>query len=156
MGKPLKKASNDQNKVGVIPTVEVTVQEGTVAVATDNVPEEESMENEDGSVTAYDENGEAVGTVSTEDVEKIEQSVTEVVVESPVESVVVEKTSPSVVVQGRPDEKARPKENVKIRLRKDHSCSIGGEMYDFKAGKVYTVPKNVKKILNRAGFLSPL
>lgn len=155
MGKPLKKA-NDQNKVGATPTVEVTVQEGSVAVATDNIPEGEPMENEDGSVIAYDENGEVVGTVSAEDVEKAEQSVTEVVVESPDESAAVEKTSPSVVVQGKPDEKTRPKENVKIRLRKDHSCSIGGEMYDFKAGKVYTVPKNVKKILNRAGFLSPL
>ena len=46
--------------------------------------------------------------------------------------------------------------NVKIRMRVDHKCCIAMERYDLKAGKVYTVPENVKNILNKAGLLSPL
>lgn len=48
------------------------------------------------------------------------------------------------------------KENVKIRMRVDHRCSIGTVRYDLKAGKTYNVPENVKRILNDAGLLSPL
>lgn len=52
--------------------------------------------------------------------------------------------------------KKEPQQNAKIRLRVDHKCSIGHENYNFVAGKVYTVPRNVKKVLNRAGLLAPL
>ena len=45
---------------------------------------------------------------------------------------------------------------VKIRMRANHKCVIAMQTYDLKAGKVYTVPVNVKNILNRAGLLSPL
>ena len=54
------------------------------------------------------------------------------------------------------DEHKKPEERVKIRLRVDHSCCIAMEYYDFKAGEVYRVPRNVKRILNRAGLLAPL
>lgn len=50
----------------------------------------------------------------------------------------------------------RPKGTVKIRMRVDHKCCIAMERYDLKAGKVYTVPENVKNILNKAGLLAPL
>lgn len=50
----------------------------------------------------------------------------------------------------------KPNGNVKIRMRVDHKCCIAMERYDLKEGKVYTVPENVKNILNRAGLLSPL
>lgn len=46
--------------------------------------------------------------------------------------------------------------NAKIRMRVDHKCTIAMERYDLKAGQVYTVPKNVRDILNRADLLSPL
>jgi len=46
--------------------------------------------------------------------------------------------------------------NTKIRMRVDHRCTIAMERYDLKAGQVYTVPKNVRDILNRADLLSPL
>lgn len=46
--------------------------------------------------------------------------------------------------------------NAKIRMRVDHKCTIAMQRYDLKAGQVYTVPKNVRDILNRAGLLSPL
>lgn len=133
-------------------------EEGVTAVATDNVPEGEPKENEDGSVTAYDEDGNAVGTVSAEDVKKAEEGVTGVQVDttSPMEQLKNE-TAPKITVSTeKVDTRRKPTENVKIRLRVDHSCNIAMEQYDFKAGKVYTVPKNVKKILNRAGLLSPV
>lgn len=50
----------------------------------------------------------------------------------------------------------KPNGNAKIRMRVDHKCCIAMERYDLKAGKVYTVPVNVKNILNKAGFLAPL
>lgn len=50
----------------------------------------------------------------------------------------------------------KPNGNVKIRMRVDHKCCIAMERYDLVAGKVYTVPENVKEILNKAGLLSPL
>lgn len=50
----------------------------------------------------------------------------------------------------------KPNGNVRIRMRVDHKCCIAMERYDLKADKVYTVPENVKDILNRAGLLSPL
>lgn len=133
-------------------------EEGVTAVATDNVPEGEPKENEDGSVTAYDEDGNVVGTVSAEDVKKAEENVTDVQVDttSPMEQLKNE-TAPKITVSTeKVDTRRKPTENVKIRLRVDHSCNIAMEQYDFKAGKVYTVPKNVKKILNRAGLLSPV
>lgn len=46
--------------------------------------------------------------------------------------------------------------NVKIRLKKDHSCVIGGERYNFEGGKQISVPENVKAILMRADLLLPL
>lgn len=46
--------------------------------------------------------------------------------------------------------------NVKIRMRVSHRCTIAKERYDLEAGKVYTVPKNVRNILNKAGLLAPL
>lgn len=50
----------------------------------------------------------------------------------------------------------KPNGNVKIRMRADHRCTIAMVRYDLKAGKTYTVPENVKRILNKAGLLAPL
>lgn len=50
----------------------------------------------------------------------------------------------------------RAEGKVKIRMRVDHKCCIAMERYDLKAGKTYTVPENVKRILNDAGLLAPL
>ena len=81
----------------------------------------------------------------------------EVEVETP--QVEVEEPKPEVEVDTKVAEvKAsdRPKGTVKIRMRVDHKCCIARERYDLKAGKVYTVPENVKNILNKAGLLAPL
>ena len=52
-----------------------------------------------------------------------------------------------------PEEKDK---KVKIRMRVDHHCTIGGEFYDLKAGKTFNVPADVKRIFSREGLLSPL
>lgn len=77
---------------------------------------------------------------------------------SPLEQIKDSESAPSRVQvnTSKMETRRKPAENVKIRLRVNHSCNIAGEQYDFKAGKVYTVPKNVKRIMNKAGFLSPL
>ena len=54
------------------------------------------------------------------------------------------------------DDSKKPENMVKVRMRTDHKCTIGGELYHLESGKVYTVPENVKRILNKAGLLSPL
>lgn len=46
--------------------------------------------------------------------------------------------------------------NVKVLMKADHRCCIGGEWYFFKEGKQYNVPENVKTILLKADKLSPL
>ena len=134
-----------------------TEQDSVVAVATDNVPEGEPTENEDGSVN---ENNEKVETMSADEVKKAEESVSDIQIDpvTPTEQANNEH-APKVNVEVAPtgvDEKRKPEERVKIRLRVDHNCCIAMEFYEFKANKVYTVPKNVKRILNRAGLLAPL
>lgn len=54
------------------------------------------------------------------------------------------------------DDSKKPENMVKVRMRTNHKCTIGGELYQLESGKVYTVPENVKRILNKAGLLSPL
>ena len=55
-----------------------------------------------------------------------------------------------------PETKEIPDKNVKIKLRVNHKCHIGSDSYNFIAGKIYTVPQNVKRILQDEGLLSPL
>ena len=49
-----------------------------------------------------------------------------------------------------------PDDKVKIRLAQDHTCTIGDTKYNFEKRKVYDVPLNVKKVLERANLLAPL
>lgn len=88
-------------------------------------------------------------TVDTEVVEA-EDTTVEVEVEAPAKDDTVDVDTESVNVSNKPSGK------VKIRMRVDHKCCIAMERYDFKAGKTYTVPENVKRILNKAGLLAPL
>ena len=43
--------------------------------------------------------------------------------------------------------------NVKVKVKKDHSCCVGGVWYNLEAGKEINVPANVKQILANAGLL---
>ena len=162
MAKALKSATKVVNSAEQKAEEKVTPteQENVVAVATDNVPEGEPTENEDGSVNVYNENNEKVGTMSADEVKKAEENVSDIQIDpvTPTEQANNEH-APKVNVEVAPtgvDEKRKPEERVKIRLRVDHNCCIAMEFYEFKANKVYTVPKNVKRILNRAGLLAPL
>ena len=162
MAKALKSATKVVNSAEQKAEEKVTPteQDSVVAVATDNVPEGEPTENEDGSVNVYNENNEKVGTMSAEEVKKAEENVSDIQIDpvTPTEQANNEH-APNVNVEVAPtgvDEKRKPEERVKIRLRVDHNCCIAMEFYEFKANKVYTVPKNVKRILNRAGLLAPL
>ena len=80
----------------------------------------------------------------------------EEVVETPVVEVPEVVTEPEVEVVAQPVKAKRPEGTVKICMRVDHKCTIAMEVYDLKKGKVYTVPENVKRILNNAGLLAPL
>ena len=86
----------------------------------------------------------------------------EPVVEIPEEKPTIEGNKAQVTVDTntlKVDEEKIPEEtpqNVKIRMRVDHKCVIAMERYDLKAGSVYNVPANVKRILNDAGLLAPL
>lgn len=46
--------------------------------------------------------------------------------------------------------------NVRVMLKSDHTCSIGGTRYFFKKGVCVNVPQEVKDILNKSGLLMPL
>ena len=159
MAKALKSATKVVNSAEQKAEEKVTPteQDSVVAVATDSVPEGEPTENEDGSVN---ENNEKVETMSADDIKKAEESVSDIQIDpvTPTEQANNEH-APKVNVDVAPtgvDENKKPEERVKIRLRVDHNCCIAMEFYEFKANNVYTVPKNVKRILNRAGLLAPL
>lgn len=42
---------------------------------------------------------------------------------------------------------------VKVKVKKDHSCHIGGIWYNLVAGKETNVPEDVKQILAKANLL---
>ena len=97
---------------------------------------------------------------------KTEEIIAEQVeVETPVEEVAeteekkVEDNKNTATVEVDPtvtEKSVRKEGNVKIRMRVDHKCNIAMVRYDLKKGEVYTVPENVKKILDKRGFLAPL
>lgn len=146
MAKPKLKASNNENQ-----NVEVNVEVTT--------PDTENTEE---VITGDDSAEDTAGADDTEEVSADETGDNAENSDSPIEvdlTPTVEDSQPKVDVDPEAvtvDTKRKPKENVKIRLRVDHSCTIAMERYDFKEGKVYNVPANVKKILNRAGLLAPL
>lgn len=45
---------------------------------------------------------------------------------------------------------------VKIKMKEDHNCFIGGQWYNLKKNTTCNVPQNVKSILSKAGLLLPL
>lgn len=59
----------------------VVINTGTVAAATDNVPDGALQNNPDGTVNTYDEAGKKVGTVSAEEAERAENNVGVIVTE---------------------------------------------------------------------------
>lgn len=54
-----------------------------------------------------------------------------------------------------PQEDAKPKGEpmVKVKLKREIRTVIGSKFYTFRAGEIATVPRNVKDILMRAGYL---
>lgn len=46
--------------------------------------------------------------------------------------------------------------NVRVMLKRDHKCHVGGVWYTFKKDKQYNVPENVKGILKKSNLLLPL
>lgn len=93
--------------------------------------------------------------VQTE-VETSSEETTEVVAEVPNITVAPEVEEPDVVLTEEVEAKKVPDKKVKVRLNCDHKCHIGTTNYHFIKGKVYTVPQNVKTILQRAGLLSAI
>ena len=98
---------------------------------------------------------EATNEVLTETAPDVTES--EVTVTAPPEITVAPTDSEDNEVKVEvPETKEIPDKNVKIKLRVNHKCHIGADSYNFIAGKIYTVPQNVKRILQDAGLLSAL
>ena len=86
---------------------------------------------------------------------------------TPEEEVVTEEPTEDLVTVSDEDKKAEENssadssevtvqssvKNVKVKVKKDHSCCIGGTWYNLEAGKEINVPVNVKQILANAGLL---
>lgn len=96
--------------------------------------------------------------IETPDVQpEVSVEVPDVTVEVPENTVAPTETeNGDEVVAEAPEVNAVPDKKVKVKLIKDHKCHIGIENYHFIAGKVYTVPQNVKSILQKAGLLTAL
>ena len=65
---------------------------------------------------------------------------------------VVENPLPEIPQKDNPEEE-EGEDMVFCTLSQDHSCSIGGKSWIFKAGERVKVPFNVKCILSRANLL---
>lgn len=111
---------------------------------------------EDGAVSMTDEN-EALSVDTTEDADITDSDTADVTLNGEVSAPVSEVESADEINfnDSAIGEAPAPK-NVKISLRIDHSCVIGGEHYHFVKGKQYNVPYEVKSILKQAGLLMPL
>ena len=97
-------------------------------------------------------------TKATKTTKKVKTEETPVAVE---ETPVVVVDEPKVEVKVDPEafdnsEETTEKKKVKVRLVKDFSTNIGGKFWEFKGGKVVSVPENVKFVLARAGLLDVL
>lgn len=81
-------------------------------------------------------------------VETLEELDVAILSNSDVDEVVIEEETIVLV-----DEK-----KVKIRMKKDHKCNIGGQLYNLKEDKTYSVPPNVRRILEKSplDLLKPL
>lgn len=114
--------------------------------------------------TAVEENAQESVDVSEQVDTETAETNEEVEAEEPQQEVVIDTEEPKTeepdvqvdTETAKVNSANKPTERVKIRMRTDHRCTIAMEQYDLKAGKTYTVPRNVKNILNRAGLLSPL
>lgn len=136
----------------------MAVKKATKKVEKEEVVIEQNVENTTEATEEQVENT-SVDT-STEDAVEAEKETTEEQKDS-VPEVTVDTTpaEPEVEVdtdKAKVDNSKKPNTTVKIRMRIDHKCTIAGEFYDLKKGKTYTVPQNVKRILNKAGYLIPL
>lgn len=101
----------------------------------------------------------AVKKTKTEEVVAEQVEIETPAIEEPVmaEERVEEKKTVTVEVDPTATEKSVRKEgNVRVRMRVDHKCNIAMVRYDLKKGETYTVPENVKKILDSRGLLAPL
>ncbi len=67
------------------------LKSGTVAIATDDVPDDALEPNEDGSVNVYDSQGNKAGTVPAEVAEKLAGEVTHVLVDGELREAAMEK-----------------------------------------------------------------
>lgn len=70
------------------------------------------------------------------------------------ETVIEEDLGEVTIVKEEP--KVIPQKMVKILMREDHRCYVGGEWYYLLKGKHYNVPENVKSILLNADKLLPI
>jgi len=63
-----------------------------------------------------------------------------------------------VIIPKEQDYEVKPVEpkKLKVKMRVDHKCYVGGEWYYLKKDKQYSVPVNVKRILAEGDYLLPL
>lgn len=138
-----------EGDVQVTPTVEVEVAEEVSSGIDVDTSEEDTEDLEDADIgNIFDD------SVDLEDYQDSSESS-----EYDIEVSVPEDSKNDVTVdmdKTQVNVSSKPKDMVKIRMRYNHRCTIAMVQYDLKEGKTYTVPANVKRILNRAGVLSPL
>lgn len=138
-------------EVQVETPVDVTETEKGVETEVDTHEQENAVETPQQSPETPSEVDEPEASAQTE-VETPVVEVPEVEVETPVATPEVQVETENVKV----DSSNKPDGKVKVRMREDHRCYVGQELYDLKGGQCYVIPESVKKRLNKAGLLSPL
>ena len=113
--------------------VEVSTEENTTEVTKETTETAEETKTPDVEVTETSSEDAESDTTPAEDDNKVE----------------VDTTPINMSAQATP-------KTVRIRMRCDHRCWVGTELYDLKKGQCYNVPSSVKKRLNKADVLLPL
>jgi hypothetical protein len=160
--KPIKKVNpktEEKDETVVVVTEEPTSTEEVVTP----VEEQETVETPTETEEVVEE------TVETpEEVVETTEEPTEEETETPVETTETEEEVVVVTEAPKMEEKplvqvvevvtTKPVEpkKVRIKLKRDHRCCIGGEWYNFSKDGSYSVSENVKNILAREDLLLPL
>lgn len=150
----LKKADNP-----MVVTVDPSAVEQTAEETTSTAPETHAVEPEAPAETPVEPVPE---TQPDPEPEKAPEPPTPPEPETPPVTVNIPETppaAPKVDVNPNPIPETNiptTEQQVRIRMARDHRCTIAMKFYDLKKGQCYNVPPNVKRILNKAGLLSPL
>lgn len=88
-----------------------------------------------------------------EEVPEVEAEVESQEEENAPEENAPEEKAPEVPKVDEKEDQKKTEPNVRIKLKREIRTTIGNKFYSFRAGEITSVPRHVKDILAKAGYL---